>query len=174
MLTIREAIQKIVEEQGEIYSLVCNVTAVDEDKRTIDAQPINGAAEIFDIKLQAAESGGTGLVLIPEEESEVIVTFLSKDTAFVSLCTSASKILVNCDEIVFNDGDNGGLVLAGALADKLAAVETMANDLHTALLGIVVPLAPSGAYPFAPSFASILPIQPTTQQSDLENDKIKH
>ena len=115
MLTIREAIQQIVKDNEEIYSLIATVTEVDENKRTIDAKPIDGSAEIFDVRLQAAESGATGFVQIPENGSEVVITFLSKDTAFVSLCTSVTKLLVDAEEMTINGGSNGGLINISSL-----------------------------------------------------------
>ena len=178
MLTIREAIQQIVKDNEEIYSLIATVTEVDENKRTIDAKPIDGSAEIFDVRLQAAESGATGFVQIPENGSEVVITFLSKDTAFVSLCTSVTKLLVDSEEMTINGGNNGGLINISSLVDKINALEDLVNSLLTDYKVHThnAPQAPSGVIPTTPLLVPFtgLNIAPITTVNDLEDTKITH
>ena len=104
-MNIREAIIKIVEDgqNFEIYSKVCKVVSVDKYLNTCDVDPLDGDAGLLDVKLTATEGNQAGFIVCPEIDSSVIVTFLDKDTAFVSMCTEVK-------EVVFNGGVNGGLI----------------------------------------------------------------
>lgn len=179
-LTIKEIIQRIVRDEEELYSVIGTVTAVDEDARTIDVQPIDGSAEILDVKLQANIDGSSGFVLIPEEDSEVVVTFLGKDTAYMALATDVEKILIDTEEITINGGDNGGLIIIQNLVDKINALENAHNGLVTSFnthTHITTATISASAVPgvIAPTTTqSSDTIAPTTSVSDLENDKITH
>jgi len=161
---IRDLIKKLAETNDEIYSVICKVVKVNGEEAEL--APLNGDANLLAVKLIAGTSG-TPFLITPAADSIVIATFLSKDTAFVSLYSEIETIKLRGDQF-------GGLVKVEELVKKINALEKQVNDLYTALVGIVVPLAPSGAYPLAPSFANIQPIAPTTQKSDLENEKVLH
>lgn len=179
-LTIREAIQQIIKDEEELYSVVGIVTSVDEDKRTAEIEPIDGSGTIFDVKLQANESGTTGLVTIPAEDSEVVVTFLSKDTAFVSLCTDVEKILIDTEEITINGGDNGGLINIEALVTKINAVEDALNSFitsfnsHTHITTATVSATAVPGVIAPPTVSSTDTITDTLTVGDIEDDKITH
>jgi hypothetical protein len=76
--------------------------------------------------------------------------------------------------VVLNDGENGGLIKIEGLVSKINVLESKVNELLQTLQAVVIPLAPSGTYPLATDFADVTPLQPETQVSDLENDKVKH
>lgn len=98
MKELREAIRNAAKGNDEIYSLVGIVKAVDEGKRTCDVEPSNGGAMLFDVRLQAKESGTEGVVFVPKKDSEVIVTFMSRESAFVSMFSDLESItLVKSD-----------------------------------------------------------------------------
>jgi hypothetical protein len=174
MLEIREAIQRIVKSEEELYSAVAKVTAVDEEARTINIQPIDGSAEIFDVKLQANISGTTGVVQIPTINSYVVATFLSKDTAFISLFTDLDKILIDTEEVTINGGNNGGLVNINDLVSKLNAVENDLNNLKAAF-SAWIPVPTDGGAALKAALASYFAATLTpTVTADLEDTKITH
>lgn len=160
---IEDLIKILARTDAEHYSKVCKVVAVND--LFCDVEPINGDTPISDVKLTGSATE-TPFVLIPKVDSLVIVTFTSKMTAYVALVSEIETVKIRGDE-------NGGLVIVSDLVDKLNALENQVNDILTALKGITVPLAPSGTYPLAPSFATILNLQ-TTSVADLENDKVLH
>ena len=83
----------------EFYSKIGTVVSVDEDAKTIEFKPIDGS-NIEDVRLQASIESDGGILLIPEEDSKVIVTFIDDVRCFVSKCTQISKIVVETsDEI---------------------------------------------------------------------------
>lgn len=172
--SIAELLRDIVKDPSvEVYSIVCSVVSVDETARTIDAKPINGDAEIFDVRLQSSINSAVGLVTIPKVDSFVIVTFINKLTGYVALCTEIDKILIDTPEIIINGGEKGGLMNVEDVVSKLNSLEQKVNDLITACSSVVVTLAPSGAFPLASFFTSVTPLTPT-QKTDIEDPKIKH
>lgn len=161
---IGDLIRKLAEGEEEIYSVICTVKEVKGE--LVDLTPIDGDADILGVKLIAGTSK-TPFLITPTKDSVVVATFLSKDTAFVSIYSEIESIQIRGDQF-------GGVVKVEELVKKINALENKVNDLLTALKAIVVPLAPSGTYPLAPSLLTVTPITPTTKASDLENDKIKH
>jgi hypothetical protein len=160
---IADLIKILAEKGDETYSKVCKVVAVNDT--FCDVEPINGDAPISDVKLVGSKTD-TPFILIPKVNSLVVVTYTSKSTAYIALLSEIESVKIRGDQY-------GGLIKVKDLVDKLNALENQVNDILNALKGITVPLAPSGTYPLAPSFATILNLQ-TTSKSDIENDKVKH
>jgi len=188
-MTIEDAIKKMSNDPSvEIYSAVAKVKSVDESKRVCDVELVESGNEIFDCRLQSVISGADGIVVIPEKDSFVIVTFISKIHAFVSLTSKIKKIVVDFPElsgtvddikikdtkIVLNDGNNFGLVKVKELTEKINAIEKDLNTIKGVFSGWTpAPMDGGGALKGAAStWAS--QIMTTTTQSDIENPDIKH
>ncbi len=109
-MEIKDILKKLNENQDEIYSVLCSVVEVDEGQRTIHAKPLNGSAEIFDVRLQTMLSGVIGIVNFPKVGSDVIVNFISKEVAYVALNSEIEKIQLNIgDTSFFIDATNANL-----------------------------------------------------------------
>jgi hypothetical protein len=80
MGNIRKIIREAAATGDQIYSKVCRVAAVGQ--KSIDVEPVDGAAAIYDVPLQA-DTDGDGLLLVPKEGSYVTVVFTGKHTAMV-------------------------------------------------------------------------------------------
>lgn len=176
MYEIGKMIKTIAEDKtAEIYSVVCTVESVDEGQRTADVAPINGNAEIFDVRLQSSLNGLNGLCIFPVVGSVVVVTFLNKLTGYISLFSEIEKIVLDVnDTIEINGGTNGGIVKVNDLLNKLNAVENDLNNLKS-LLSAWVPVPSDGGASLKTALASYFSqtITPTLLV-DIENDKIKH
>lgn len=92
MANLRDIIRELIKDNEEIYSAICKVDKVDRDKRLCDVSPVDDSAKIFNVRLQAKVSSEIGLVLFPKEGSEVTVTFITKDLAFVSSTSEIEDI----------------------------------------------------------------------------------
>lgn len=104
---IRDIIQELLNDNEEIYSIVGKVLEVDRAKRVCRVEPINGDAELFDVRLQSKVSSEIGLVLFPALESDVTVTFLSKDLAYVSQTNEIEDVKLDIGEFsLFIDAEN--------------------------------------------------------------------
>jgi hypothetical protein len=167
---INEAIQELGGKRDFEVFRAKVITVNDDDTVDVD----DDGTKYNDVSLRAVNDGGKGIVLVPKVDSFVMVAKVKKGAQYsVINCSEVDKVKIDCEEIVFNQGDNYGMVKVKELTEQLNAVEKKLNDLLSTLKTITIPLAPSGTYPFAPLFASTLPLT-TTQQSDIENKKIKH
>lgn len=92
MDNIRDIIKELIKDNEELYSLIGTVSEIDKIKRVCKVQPANGDAAIFDVRFQSKVSGEMGLALFPVEGSEVTVTFLSKELAFISQTSEIESI----------------------------------------------------------------------------------
>jgi hypothetical protein len=167
-MSLKEAIRAMQTEQ-HIQSTLCKVVAV--DGLLCDCEPINGDADILEVRLNA--SGLNGYVITPKVGSMVMVTKFERFEAFISSFSDVEKIEILCDNIVFNDGTNDGMVLINALVNKLNALENKVNSIintfntHTHS-GVTTGGGTSGTTPTVIS-GTLTP----TQKSDIENTKIK-
>ena len=92
-----DILRRALKDNEEIYSVIGTVTAVNNDKRTCTVKPNDDAAELHEVRLQTNVSGSLGLVHFPKLESEVTVTFMSKDLAFVSQTSEIEKIILKIE-----------------------------------------------------------------------------
>ena len=166
---IADLIKKLAETNDEIYSVVCKVVKVDGEEAEL--APVNGDANILGVKLIAGTSE-TPLLITPAADSIVIATFLSKDTAFISLYSEIETIKLRGDQF-------GGLIKVEELVKKINRLEDGLNDLISKYNShIHTTTATVGATPtpgvIAPPVATGSPITPNTQKGDIENEKVLH
>ena len=165
---IGDLIRSLAKTGDEVYSLPCSVVSINGD--LAELKPLNGDANLLDVKLLAGASG-TPLLITPVIDSVVIATFLSKDTAFISIYSEIESIKLRGDQF-------GGLVKVEELTNKISALETKLNDLitkynsHIHITTATVALGPPGV--IFPVTTAETPIAPTTQRADLENIEVKH
>ncbi len=151
-MTIREIILEIIGDKFKtIHGIPCKVTAVDIPTLTCDCEPINGDADIKDVRLMAGT--GNGVTLIPAVDSIVIVQMISDVSAYVSMFSQLQSIQLL-------DGSFGGIVKIPELITKINTIENRVNAIGTWGATVSPPLAPG-------------PITPTVA-ADIENDKITH
>lgn len=174
---IREIFEEIIANQIDrenFYSILGKAVNVDEVARTCDLEPIEANAPRAGIRLQAAESGTTGIVLIPKEGSFIVASFFDKTTGFVSLTSELEKILIDTDLVQYNGGTNGGLININDLVSQLNKVENDLNSLKTALSGwIPVPNDGGAALKVALTNFIAGTLTPTLN-TDMEDDKVTH
>lgn len=165
-MKINEIIQKLAGvESLEIYSQICVVKSVDSTKRTCVCSPVNGDSDLHGVLLQAVDSGTAGIVITPKVNSFVVVTFISKELAYIALTAECDKIEVMSGEIIFNDGSKGGLAVVSSIAEKLNILEQrMLTHQHLC----ASPGSPTVVDP------ATNPTISQTQASELENTAIKH
>ena len=96
----------------------------------------------------------------------MIVTFLDNFDGYVGICSELEKVIIDCDNITFNGGNNGGLVNIQALVDKLNTIEDKLNNHEHAYVS-------SGGPAVTTPLPGDVPLV-NTQVKDLEDSKIKH
>lgn len=131
MAEIADILKQLGKNNEEIYSVVCTVIEIDEQKRVISVKPNNNSAEVFDVRLQTVVSGALGLVYFPKMSSEVIITFLSKELAYVALYSEIEKVQLNIGDFsLFFDATNANL--SSENIDVIATNTEISSDNVTA------------------------------------------
>jgi len=150
----------------KFYSQYGTCKDVDKNKRTCTFVPAGDDAERFDIRLQALMDSDKGFVMIPVEGSNIAVTFVNKSTGFVSLTE-------DIEEIIYQGGNNGGLVNIQPLIEKINNLENKVNELisHSSTHTHIVSSFGSPSTTPVPVVSGV--ITPTLKK-ELEDDKFKH
>lgn len=161
---IRSAVKEMSKTGDEVYSIVCKVLSVNISEKTCDCEPIDGKADLLDVRLMAQSQ--TGFFITPKVNSIVVVTMINGFTGYVAMFSEIS-------EIQLNGSNYDGLPQIQVMVDKYNNLEQKVNDLIIACSSQIVTLAPSGTFPLASFFASVTPLTPTTQV-ELENITVKH
>lgn len=180
--SVIKAIQKNATKGIELYSVIGTATNIRANESLLDVQPLSGAL-ILDVRINPLENSLNGLRIIPKENTNVIVTFINKQEAYLALCDEIesleikigeSTLKITDGEVLFNEGNNDGLVKISDLVTKLNNVESDLNNLKAAFTSwVVAPTDGGGALKIATATwaASVLT---QTVQTDLEDTKIKH
>lgn len=178
MMTDRDILNKIIgEELGtcEMYSKVCEVISVDEDTRSCEVAPVDGTANVTNVRLQASLSQSVGMVSIPKVGSKVMVTFFNQSKGFVSLATEVDKVLLDCEEVTMNGGDNGGMVNIKTLVTELNKNNAMLNALLAVIGGAPIPEPGLGAASvFQAALNAATAALSLGSFDSIEDTKIKH
>ena len=172
-------------DQNQIYSKQCVVSSIDADKRICTCSPIDGGADILEVRLEsditinsdgdAVNSNPKGFFVVPEVDSLVVVTFLSKTEAFLSAYTEISDVIAIQDQFTFNDGAYGGLIKISDLVDRLNDYEDLFNQLKTDFNSWTpVPQDGGLALKTILSAGFLTKVIPSSNVSEFENGKVKH
>lgn len=155
----------------EFYSLRGIVKDVNLDDMTIDCVPVGDGPHLLDIQLIPMDADGNlqeGVVFVPELESIVYITMLSKTDGYVTACCKPSHIKLMGDKF-------GGLIKIEDLVTKINNIENLLNDLiskynlHThPYTNVTSPAVTSVTASTEPN--TLTP----TQKEDIENPLIKH
>lgn len=187
MATIKEIIQLFAKEVIPVQVTLCTVVEVDKKECTIKAKPVNGNADMLEVRLRSIITDDkSGIIAYPEKDSHVLVGLIdnSVNSAFVvnmekvesvklvidtnEMTLDKDKASVKWKQVEFNGGNNKGMVIIGKLVSKLNAIENLLKafiaffNTHTH--------AQNGVKPVADFTQTIN----NTTQADLENTKITH
>lgn len=158
------------------------VKSVDADNAVCDVD-VDGLL-FSEVQLKSIMKSGTkGTKLLPKKDSVVIVERIGKSNElFVAMYSELDSItweienmkyFVDKDGFVFNNGNNKGMVKLPELVQKLNNLENKVNQIITwtsthTHTGVTVGM---GSTSFAVGVSGSLT---PTQESDLENQKVKH
>jgi hypothetical protein len=135
-MNIRDILDEVAKQainKQEIYSIVCTVDSVDLGDRTCVCTPVNGGAELQDVRIQASIGSSVGFFIEPTVDSQVIVSFLSREIAYISLFSEIENVYLDFnDKVIFNGGSNGAMVKIGDLVSRLNLIENKVNSIITA------------------------------------------
>jgi hypothetical protein len=155
------------------------VLSVDETKFTCDVTVKDSANQTptthFDVPLRVLVSNQASVVEIPEIGTECIICFRDSNIGRpqILMVHKALKILVLCDQVVFNNGTLGGMIILDDAVNRWNKIEQDINNLK-AVFSSWTPVPNDGGAALKTAAASWYGQQLTiTQPSDVENPKIK-
>ena len=166
---IKESIQKMASKGGAGIVFTAKVKSVQANTTcTVELEGLT----VSDVRLRAVVNSENSKILVtPKTGSHVLVADLSGDLSQLAVVgySEVEKIEVDAnDEIVFNGGENKGLVKVESMVDWMQKVY---NDLQT-LVGLLSSssVAGNGAN-LAITFS---PTTPSPNIDDFQNKDVKH
>jgi len=161
---IGDLIAKLADKKEEVYSIICKVSEVSSE--VAELAPLNGDASLFDVKLLAGTSA-TPLLITPVVGSTVIATFLSKDTAFISLYSEIESVQIMGDQF-------GGLIKIEELIKNLDKLTARVDGIIDAIKN-GVPIPTDGGAGLQTTIKVALALLVDKEDfTTMENENIKH
>ena len=143
------------------------IAKVVEDKTdTVDVADLNGTV-YFDAR-KIATQGKLGFLYKLKKDSFVIVSRISNSNElFITMMSELDEIHIDCENIVFNKGNNKGLIKISELHSRLKKLESAFNSHKHAATG------------YNSTVISFTTVTGTSNEfqgnySGYENSKIKH
>lgn len=109
-------LKELSKEGEELYIKLCKVVAIDQDKRIMDCEPIDGSAKILDVRLTASateyNTDQDFLCIYPRLQSIVAVGYLDSNEAVLCLASEIDKMELKIGESsVWIDKDKNEIIL---------------------------------------------------------------
>lgn len=156
-------------DKEEIYLKVGLVKSVDENAKTFVFIPNTGETEL---EVAMTVIDGDSLYIMPKVNTTVIIGYTNNIDAYCLQVKEADKIIFNSENIIFNGGDNDGLININDLTSKLNGLVSKVNALYNLLKNWVV--APSDGGLALQTAAKLLTNADDFNKSDFEDEKITH
>ena len=181
--SVKVAIQKMAGtfKEDTVQLIIGTVDSIDEDKATCSVK-IQNDVILPNVSLQSSICDG--LLIVPVKDSTVYVLTSKYNTPLIVQYSDVDKfelqvndsyfLVKNDGSIQLNDGSFDGLVKVGELVKKINAIENLLNGFITIYNTHTHTASSFGSPTTPPSATETQQISPTTQQKDIENDKIKH
>ena len=167
---------------GNSDLIIATVTSIDKNKSCCDVEIYGN--ELGEVRLQSiVKENVKGCKIYPSIGSKVVVEQLNdKGDWMVSMYSEVEEILyevgdssfeITSQGIVFNNGSLGGLLKLAATVEKLNNLENSLNDLKQVFASWIVIAGDGGAALKSAISSWTTDSLQLTQNSDVENDKIK-
>lgn len=168
----------------QIYSLSCKVDSVDETERTCVCIPIENMTDddpmkLIEVKLNATINSTNGILIIPKIGSYVILSFINKGDGFISMFSEIEKITIECNNIIYNNGSNNGLVNVNPAKTAWTTLQTEIDTLKAGIaaslttMGLALVSVDGGTTTAQAAVVAALPL-PRIDLSLIEDKKFKH
>lgn len=131
MSTIKELIRQLADSGQENYCVVGIVKSVEGLSCTVE--PVNGDADILDVRLTAGENDDQFFYLIPKLDSVVVVSFLNKHAGYVSMFSEVSEIRAKIGESLY-EMDEAGFKIAKGNDTMLEVISLIIESVNQILV----------------------------------------
>lgn len=142
-MDLKDLLKEVLKNNEEMYSKVCTVETV--NGLVCDCVPVDGSAPILEARLTPNDAAGNYFAVIPKAGSQVIVTFITKDVAFVSMVTDPEKLVYVNDDLLFEVSDKFLIKKGDDNLFKLLTDLVNANksEIHKTNTGVTLGLNPA-------------------------------
>lgn len=147
-------------------NFVCDVVVGDSNSSTTYTQ----------VPLKVLIGSQASFIEIPKDQSECIICFRDGNSGRPQMLfiDQVDKLLINCNEVIFNNGNNGGLI---DIVDMVSAFNALQDDVNTLKNAfntwVVVPEDGGAALKAAAASWSGQQLK-VSQQSDFEDKTVTH
>lgn len=171
---IKEKIKRIANGNNSFTCFTAKVTSVDGETCDVELESM----KLTDVRLRAVVNGENSKILVtPKTDSYVLIADLSGNLSQLAVVgySEVEKIEINAtDKIIFNGGNNKGLVKIEELTQKLNAIEQDINTLKS-IFTSWAPVAEDGGAALKADTQTWASSQlAITQISDYEDTNITH
>ena len=169
MTTTNELRRAFQQKYGEKpVTILGTIAAVDENSKTCNID--DDGFMMYGIRLQSVTNAAAGILKVPKIGAQALAVKIEDGDGFM---------LLDCaeyDKIIFNGGNNGGLINIQSLVNKINAIENDLNSLKTVFKTTWIPATSpdSGAALKAAAATWAGQTISKTQTKDLEDKTITH
>lgn len=167
MTTTNELRRALQQKYGEKpVTILGTIAAVDENSKTCDID--DDGFIMYGIRLQSVTNAAAGILKVPKIGAQALAVKIEDGDGFMLLdCAEYSKI-------IFNGGNNGGLINIQSLVNKINAIENDLNSLKTVFKSWT-PVAQDGGAALKTAAADWADQTITkTKTKDLEDKTVTH
>ena len=167
MTTTNELRRAFQQKYGEKpVTILGTISAVDENSKTCNID--DDGFMMYGIRLQSVTNAAAGILKVPKIGAQALAVKIEDGDGFM---------LLDCaeyDKIIFNGGNNGGLINIESLVDKINAIENDLNSLKTVFKSWT-PVAQDGGSALKTAAADWADQTITkTKTKDLEDKTVTH
>lgn len=151
------------------------VISVNEVNETCVVQA-EDAPELSGVKLKSIIGNTTTkLILVPKVNSYVIVSLLNnmETEAYVAQVSEVEKIITDCEQVVYNNGEKGGLLNWPDAKEQLEKTNAVLQDVVNSMKNWV-PVPNDGGNALKVFFNAQLGIKTVGDYNNLEDTRVKH
>ncbi|NOS94532.1 MAG: hypothetical protein HOP30_21685 [Cyclobacteriaceae bacterium] len=171
---IRQMLFQMAKELGPAPTMLARVKSVNETERTCVLVDDQTDLPYEDVQLRPVQDSTKSITLIPKVNTWALaVRIEDQDEWMVIAVGEADKILINSPEIIFNDGNNGGMVNWPDVKAELDKTNEVVNALKQALTGFV-PVAGDGGSALKTYAATQLSGKNVGDYANKEDLTVKH
>lgn len=172
---IRQSLKRMASEVGPDHTMLAQVKSVDEDAETCELYDDDSELDFPDVRLRPVLDGKKSLTLIPKVDSWVLAIRLEgSEDWMVIACGEFQKVKWKCDEIIINDGENGGLVKWPSAKTQLDFVKQLITALKNVASTPVNEPGNGSPSEFQAALNAAISSINVPSFDNLEDTKIKH
>lgn len=171
---IRNRLKQMASELGPKVSLLGTVKSVNETEQTCVIYDDDLEIDFEEVRLRPVLDGTVSLKMVPKVNAWALAIRIEDEGEFMLIAAGEyDKVILNCENIVFNGGENGGLVNWPAVKTELDKTNALLNAIKNSLTGWT-PVPNDGGAALKVYATTQIGILATGDFAGKEDEKVKH